>query len=238
LDEVSLDQRQEVSGDMTMGVEHHALLFAWLAREATSRFGEEGEEAIRAGVREYGSRRGTRTAAHAKAEGRPCDYLSYALYGEVDFGQTDNDSRIVKETPQVEIEVGRCSWHNTWRERGLLEYGRLYCQEIDAALMRGFNPAMAFELDGSLTSGASRCRFVYVDAQPRLAVKLKNPPGQVRAAAIRPFAFHVADLYDALSTVLLQRFGESARPVLAAAMASFAAEYGAAAAEQVAGSSG
>lgn len=49
--------------------EHHAMMFAYLAKHAIELCGDAGKEAILAGMTTYGNERGARMAANAKAHG-------------------------------------------------------------------------------------------------------------------------------------------------------------------------
>lgn len=48
---------------------HHAILFAFIAKETISTFGEKGKEALTKGVIRYGNQRGRRMALRALADG-------------------------------------------------------------------------------------------------------------------------------------------------------------------------
>lgn len=219
---------------MTMfKAEHHAMLFAWLAQEATSRFGEDGKAAILDGVRRYGEQRGGRMAERARADGHPNDVLGFLLYGELPLAETTNEMNLTHRTPHVEVHAARCDWCDAWRERDVLESGRLYCQEIDYALMRGFNPDFRFEVDGTMSGGAPVCRFIYHDGRLGVLDMIRYLWLKRRIKVTRPMEFHAADLYRVISETLIERFGESGREVVDVAMAVFAAEYGSDAAEAV-----
>ena len=58
-------------------IEHHAMMFAFLAKHAIELCGEAGKDAILAGMTTYGNERGARMAANALAHG---DELT-AAYG-------------------------------------------------------------------------------------------------------------------------------------------------------------
>ncbi len=210
------------------GAEHHAILFALMARDAIERFGDEGQKAILEGVRRYGEGRGRRMAARAQADGHPNNFMSYLLYGELKFDETSNDFRIVRKVPYVEMHALKCSWYEAWRKHGLLEYGRLYCREIDRSIMRGFNPDFRFDVDGTLSEGAPLCRFLYYDGRLGLLDTLvyKWRKRRLGDRATRPWEFHLADLYEAITSVLAERFGEDGKRSAKASARSFAEEYG------------
>ena len=52
-------------------IENQAMMFAFLSRAAIEAAGEEGREAIQAGMIRYGRERGARMANRAKANGDP-----------------------------------------------------------------------------------------------------------------------------------------------------------------------
>lgn len=53
----------------TCKIEHHAMMFAFLAKHAIERCGEKGKAAILNGMTVYGNERGSRMAANALAHG-------------------------------------------------------------------------------------------------------------------------------------------------------------------------
>lgn len=210
------------------GVAHHALLFAWIAREAVERFGPSGEKAILTGVSRYGQQRGRRMALRAQADGRPNDLVSYLVYGELDFSDTDNRTVPVRKRPYLEVHATRCSWYNTWHEHGLLDYGRLYCREIDRAVVHGFNPNFRFEVDGTLSAGLSRCRFLYQSEGLGLANTLRYAlwKRKVGSRAIRPWEYHLGHVYKTLKETLIEEFGSAGQEAVASALKVFAAGCG------------
>jgi hypothetical protein len=213
---------------MAITVEHHALLFAYVAREACRHFGEAGEAAALEGVRRYGERRGRRMAESAVARGYANDFVGCLLFGELDFAATGNVSAIEQGLPHVVTVASRCGWCNAWNAEGILEYGRLYCRDIDAAVMRGFNPAYRFAAEGTMANGDDLCRFVYPDCRlgPEEEERLRAGREQLGGSGIRPFSFHTAELLGVLSQVLVERFGDGGREAVAAAMRAFALRFG------------
>ena len=76
-------------------IEHHAILFALLAKEAILECGDAGKEAILEGMTTYGNERGARMAANALAHGDELNTMTNQAYGEwkpdydgqMEFGQ-------------------------------------------------------------------------------------------------------------------------------------------------------
>ncbi len=212
----------------TFGVEHHAMLFAWIAGEAVERFGQRGEDAILQGVRTYGEQRGRRMALRAQADGHTNDMVGYLIYGELDFGEAENEFVIVQKRPHLTVEARRCSWHATWSQRAVLAYGRLYCQEIDTAIMRGFNPGFDFEVAGTMSGGAPCCTFHYRSQGMGVWNTLRYAIGKKRVGsrATKPWDYHTGHIYKTFKETLSEALGEANEQAVDAAMQTFAREYG------------
>ena len=213
---------------MSITVHHHALLFAYLAREACLRFAAEGEAAVLEGVRRYGEGRGRRTAETACSHGYENDLVGLMLFGELDFAATGNVSHIEQETPYAVMVASRCGWRNAWQAEGVLEYGRLYCREIDAAVMRGFDPAFRFAVGGTMSDGEAVCRFLYYDGRlgPDEHERLRRGRELLGGANLRPFAFHAGELLSVMAGVMQERFDEAGYEAVEAAMRAFAVRFG------------
>jgi hypothetical protein len=137
-----------------------ARIFATLAREVVERFGDEGRVAVIAAVRKFGEERGRRMAGRAACEGRANDFAAYLLFSDLDTSY----HQMVPEFGEGELRVTitYCPFAAACQEWGLAEYGKYFCQEIDAALMRGYNPERYETVcERNLTDGAESCVIVY-----------------------------------------------------------------------------
>ena len=120
-------------------IEHHAILFAYLAKRAIEICGEEGKEAILAGMTTYGNERGQRMAANALAHGDELNTMTNQAYGEwkpdydgqMEFGQ-------LRTEPTLQTYISKCAWCDSWKKHGLTEFGKLYCVNVDNAVYQGF----------------------------------------------------------------------------------------------------
>jgi len=62
----------------------------------------------------------------------------------------------------MRVEVTYCPLAAALREWGLSEYGKYFCQEIDAAIMRGYNPSVTRPYcERNLTAGAESCTLIF-----------------------------------------------------------------------------
>lgn len=219
---------------------HHALLFGWIGRAVIEAVGE-GD--MRIAVRLYGQERGRRMALRARAVGQALSLAAYFAYGEWKAsppealpegrsGWTGSQQWIEKTSQIARERVTRCPWHAAWKAHNLLPYGRLYCQEIDGALVGGFNPALAVDVLATLTGGAPACEFVFHDTGPATAQEPAAPgvPGQ---RTQMPWEYHAGHLFATLEKVLVARLGGAGRAAVEAGLAEFARHFGAPAAGRV-----
>ena len=209
---------------------HHALLFAWIARAVIERSGEQrGETIIRKAIRQYGEQRGRRMALRAQANHHPCNMLNYWAYSEYRPTPGEFELKIIERVPHARAYTPKCPWYATWKDNNLLAFGRLYCLEIDPALVRGFNPALHMDVITSLTNGGTRCEFVYNDANltfPNyLLIQYRRTisPG---AKAVKPWDYHVGHLFSTLEKVVVEELGQVGQETIQSGLAEFAQRYG------------
>ncbi len=195
----------------SMTLEQHAILFAALAQQGIQRFGEEGLKAVFSGIRRYGEGRGQRMALYACMENQTPDLTGYLVFGEIDT--SENSLRIVKKDPYLEIHALSCAWYTAWEKAGLMEFGRLYCQEIDCAVLRGFDPGFEFSVDGTLSNGANQCRFLYKGWKMDLPAQIKLfwLKKFYKQKYIRPYSFHIQDLYSSMLVTFIEYFGKEGK---------------------------
>ena len=165
----------------------HAVLFALIARQVLTRYGEQkGLPALRKAIRRYGEQRGRRMALRARADGEELSMASYLAYGEWRFVTDGSEMERTEDQEDIRLTVRRCPWEAAWRATGLLPYGRYYCQEVDAALLRGFNPDLRIEVSQTLSNDGLPCEFIYRQALPEAGrsnpvkpwhLSARNPPG-------------------------------------------------------------
>jgi hypothetical protein len=205
----------------------HALLFAWLARSVVQRAGEvRGEAVVREAVRRYGGQRGRRMALRAQADGQPLTMANYRAYGEWQAAEGETAHEKVMQGPDMVAHVHRCPWHRAWEAHKVMPFGRLYCLEIDQALVRGFNPALQLDVNSILTEGDPYCEFVYHDVEPA---------GGTGKGVAMPWAYHLGHLYKTVGEVVVEELGEMGQRAVDEALAEFARHHGQEAARTVAG---
>jgi len=221
----------------TLTATHHAMLFALMARAVCRHSDENNCEAImRKAVRSYGEQRGQRMALRAQANGHALNMANFLAYGEWSLEPGESDLQIVAKVPHARVHISQCPWHRVWAEKDLLPYGRYYCLEIDAALVRGFNPELMLDVKESLTAGQARCDFIFHDANLTLPTYLLTAyrklfrPGK---ACRMPWDYHCGHLYKTADDVIVAELGATGREAVDSALAEFIRTYGQAAADTI-----
>jgi hypothetical protein len=136
----------------------------------------------------------------------------------------DQDSR--PAGPNHLAQIHRCPWKDAWEAHGLMPYGRIYCLDIDEALVHGFSPELKLEVRSTLSSGDPCCEFVFHDVSPALAAA---------GRAVMPWEYHMGHLFKTVGEVFVEELGEQGQAAADEALAQFARQYGQQAAQAVAG---
>ncbi len=135
-------------------------LFATLAITVIEEFGEAGRNAVVRAVERFGEERGKRIAAVVRSAGRDLTFANFLIFTDLDTSDLEMIPSL--EDGELRLEISSCPFATACRDWGMGEAGRLYCEHVDAAIMRGYNPQL-FETVAlqSLTAGADKCILVY-----------------------------------------------------------------------------
>jgi len=217
---------------------HHALLFGWIAKAVIEQIGEaRGEAALRKAVQQYGNERGHRMALRASANREPLTMANYLAYGEWRSTPGNaHDVQVIEKKPDARVQMRKCPWYGAWKENGLVPYGRLYCLEIDKALVQGFNPGLRLDVNATQPDGADCCEFVYhgatfsLPSYLLLAYKKAIYPGK---SAVMPWEYHLGHLFATLEKVLLAELSEPGNKAVQAGLAEFTRWFGEPAAQAI-----
>jgi hypothetical protein len=204
---------------------HHALLFAWISRAIIQRVGwERGEAAIRKATRRYGEQRGRRMALRARANGRELSMTNFLVFGEW-RGSEQSGAESEKSAVGADVLscVRICPWNTAWVDEELLPYGRLYCREIDHALVRGYNPELELDVRQTLSNDGEPCEFIFHQADLEEAGRISADLGD---RAVMSWAYHCGHLYATFSQALIEDFGQVGEDAVEGAMLEFATRFG------------
>lgn len=221
-------QGQKTSGQ-AFYMDDHAMLYAYLLKNAEDVCGEQAKAASIKGTILYGKERGLRMAMRCMADGRPLTPRNYLIYGEWFDDRKWSETEPGGLHPFV-LNYNRCGWHETWKQYGMEQYGAVYCAWVDEALFTGFNPENTLRIDKTRPRGADICSFAFLGAEFASAEEVKKD-GELKAAirsrSVRDFLYHTAHLLSAMRRSYLLELGlPKAEEVVRKALAEYAAQFG------------
>lgn len=210
-------------------IEHHAMMFAFLARQAIELCGEKGREAILQGMTVYGNERGARMAANASAHGDELTTMTNQAYGE---WKPDYDGQMefgtLRTEPTLQTYIAKCAWCDAWKKHNITEYGKYYCVNVDNAVYQGFRPDFVCTPTAtSLSWGGSRCEFDWghplsSEEVTALAEKKKD----LGDSCMKDFNFHTAHLKYTLSKILVETLGDNGKKAVDLALKDYTEAFG------------
>lgn len=210
-------------------IEHHAMMFAFLAKHAIENCGEKGKEAILDAMTVYGNERGKRMAANALAHGDELNTMTNQAYGE---WQPDYDGQMeagqLRTEPTFQTYVTRCAWCDAWAKHHITEYGKYYCVNVDRAVYHGFrSDLVCTPFSTALSWGGKRCEFDWghplsEDKVQELAEKKK----ELGTSCMKDFTFHTAHLKYTLSRILIEKLGDAGKKAVNAALDDYSRTFG------------
>ncbi|MFC8684974.1 L-2-amino-thiazoline-4-carboxylic acid hydrolase [Brevibacillus porteri] len=123
-----------------------AKLFAQLSKAVVDPYGDEGKDTVREGVRTFGEERGRGIAQRARVNGEKNTILNYL--SNYDMGRSDLFTYTSEfKLEEIEQNFTACPFGQQWADDSMHEYGILYCEMIDPAIARGYNPKFEVEHD-------------------------------------------------------------------------------------------
>lgn len=207
--------------------EHHAVLFGVLAKNLINIYKEEAKELITKSVKQYGEQRGKRMALRVEKDGREKNILNYMCYGEWKANDGDMDIRTEKISPNLNLKVYKCPWYTSWKERNMLEYGCLYCNDIDESLVRGYNIELKLEVLKNRLEGSRYCDFSFKDAFLKNSDfedvdMIKNSLGN---SAIMEWDYHIGHIYKVIKENTVSKYGEKGNFIIEQSLNEFGDFY-------------
>jgi len=136
-------------------------MFCTISEEVISRFGESGKDAIINAVNQFGIRRGKEIAELVKSKGKELTLQNFFIYNTFDSQETAK-YKINIVDGNVEVVIRSCIFCDGCKDWNKQEFGNIYCEYIDAAVLEGYNPDIQYELVSSLIHGEKRCVQRYI----------------------------------------------------------------------------
>jgi len=208
-------------------IEHHAVLFALFAKYTIDSFGEKGKDTIFIGIENYGHERGNRMAERAIANGDALDFINSQAYGEWVPEKDEMEFAILKTEPELVSTVTKCEWCSSWKRYNLLNYGKYYCINIDAAVFNGFNKKFHMEASSNLSFGADHCEFHWENPMHEEdMIKLTQKRAELGTSCIRDFNFHTAHLLYSMSETLKNKLGKDGISIISQVLEKYIELFG------------
>jgi hypothetical protein len=141
-----------------------AKLYYFMGKEMLDSFGDEGEQALRRSVRNFGVSRGEALRDRHQEAGLPIDVRSLFENYDLPYGkdhyqvrkiiQFDEDHR-VSETMICHLQE---IWHELGGEEGK-QIGAIYCDEFHQAMWGAYDNDITVDLPSLLSKNDPCCRF-------------------------------------------------------------------------------
>lgn len=161
----------------------------------------------------------------ALADGQELTMTNYLIYSEWQPSGFTLTQNVMEETfPDVRMKTSVCPWNSAWEEYNLLPYGHIYCQEIDEALVRGFNPKLSIEVRKTLSNDGEPCDFTYRKASLLGADTLEviqHSRKESRGKNTMPWDYHCGHLYHTFHETLIDDLGINGEKAIQAALKEF-----------------
>ena len=208
-------------------IEHHAVLYALLEKEAVEQAGEEGRKAMYEATARYGRERGARMRQNAEKFGDEPNAFSYLAYGEWSAAP---GAMIVDEydTKNYTTHVKKCEWCRCWEKHGLLDYGKAYCTNVDVNIAHGFDPEFDLIVNSLMSAGDEVCEFGYgFEMTPEKREELAEIKEKIGQKAQKDFNYHCAHMWVSIRNTLTELLGEQlGHDITDAALFDFTRRFG------------
>lgn len=218
-----------MSTEVMCKIEHQAVIFALMAKEAIIHKGDHGRNVILKAMEVYGRQRGVRMAKNAKAHGDEPNVLTNQIYGE---WKTDYEGQMIfgrlQEQPTLQTYISKCAWCEAWQKYDLLDYGKYYCEVVDNAVYQGFQDQLVCTpTTTSLSHGGTQCEFDWgAPLNEEDVAYLNQKKAEIGTSCIKDFNFHTAHMYYAVGDFLKDTYGADGTAMVEAAVAEYIKLFG------------
>jgi hypothetical protein len=206
---------------------HHAFISAAYYHAMKEAGLESFRDAFRLATRLYAEQRGYRMAQRAIRDGKPLSFPAYRHYRE--WVYTDEAQREFPDCSKVYMEDGdlytrvfACPWSAQYLDMGLFDGAMDYCEDLDKAICRGFNPNLHYEVKNIIHEKGDYCLHCHHDPHAEEDAAY-GPP---RPENLKSFEYHCAHVYFTFSRVLTAIYKSGAAGIIARVLADFASQYG------------
>lgn len=198
---------------ITLNETHHGAIVLGFFKALTEKGDKSGgRQVFLRAVQLYGEERGRRMSLRALRDKNPLDLISYFAYSEWTPTPGFFDLTMSPGSGLVDEQVFRCPWAGVFREAGCPECGRAYCQEIDCAILRGFQPSLVLEVTQT-QHDTDRCQFYFRGKEVREDVFQQADLRLLQAGSpvALPFHYHCGHVWTVFCRVTEDVYGNTER---------------------------
>jgi hypothetical protein len=140
--------------------EFSAYLYYFMAKKIIEKFGNEGKEAIREAINDFGLFRGKRVREKVIKAGLEPTMENEYLFHDLPIGSKAWVAESRKEGNKHITHVLKCPFGQIWKQLGEEKIGLLYC-DIDYSIWKGYQPKIKFRLNKNILKGDPYCEMIY-----------------------------------------------------------------------------
>jgi hypothetical protein len=196
----------------------YGTLYAFLARAMVDEFGQQGDQALRKAVHDYGAYRAGWMKADHQARGLALNLANLQNLGDMPNTDSLEKGDRVCTPSYFRVVVNECTHNDTWRALDSLDVGRIYCAEVHHPMYCGYADGITLDLPEYLTKGDPACTFIL--NQPDAPEPAAEPVIDVHPETKIARLYGV--LYCFLARALLDTFGSEGESALRKALRAYA----------------
>ena len=135
------------------------LIYWQVSKTVIEELGEKGAEAVRKGIRRYGTYRGERLREEHLQKGLELNVENLMNHYDLQTQYCLRRKRFVFTPDELVSEVYECPHWEVWKALGDPDIAVAYCEEFHPAMWSAYHPKMRLRMPKILTRGDECCRF-------------------------------------------------------------------------------
>lgn len=195
---------------MLFTAREYALLYASFAKQILLSKLPNSFDILKSCTRRYGFERGMRMARRAQLAGDGNDFVAFLAYTDWrPAAYSGFEAQVVPVFPVYTVEISSCEWYDTWKDFGLEDYCRTYCQVFESSLVQGFNLDLDLKLPRTIGAGSRSCVFVYngLSFSLKSLRRLSALQDKLGSSCVYSWEFLSAHMYNTMGQELIRILG-------------------------------
>jgi len=134
----------------------------------------------------------------------------------------------LRTQPTLQTYISKCAWCDAWEKHDLMEYGKLYCVNVDNAVYQGFRSDFVCTATAKAMSwGGERCEFDWgYPLSEEEIEELNLKKAELGTSCMKDFSFHTAHLLHTISKTLKEDLGCDGQKVIDLALDAYTVKFG------------